>query len=264
MKMKKLAITLSALAALTGSAFAADMAPAPAPYAKAPVMVAPVANWTGCYIGAGWGYGVLDNERSGSDPTRPSSTSAAKGWLGSVGGGCDYQFGGGSPFGPIIIGAFADYDPSSIKGNFGDPFNDSHHGVQKMSDAWFAGARVGLLVAPNVMTYVNGGFTGAHFNQINIVTASGGTVDGGLSLPSQNANGWFLGSGIEYSFNFLPLNGLFWRNEYRYASYDNFDQHYTHPTFIGSSVVHNSIDVQTFTTSLVWRFNWTGPVAARY
>jgi outer membrane immunogenic protein len=252
--MKKLAITLSAFAALTGSAFAADL-PART-YSKAPVMVAPAPSWTGCYISGGWGYGVLDDERSGSNSTRPNSTSAAKGWLGSVGGGCDYQFAGAAPLGPIVIGAFADYDPSNIKGNYGDPFNDSHSGTQKLSDAWFAGARAGLLVTPNVLTYVNAGWTGAHINQINILTASGGTVDGGLSLPAKTMNGWFLGSGIEYAFTFLPINGLFWKNEYRYASYNSYDQNYTHPTFIGSSIVHNSIDVQTFTTSVVYRFGW--------
>jgi outer membrane immunogenic protein len=260
--MKKLVLALTAVAAFTGSALAADL-PAHT-YSKAPAVVAAAPNWTGCYIGAGWGYGMLDDERSGSFPTRPNSTSAAKGWLGSVGGGCDYQFGGSSPFGPIVVGAFADYDPSSIKGNYGDPFNDAHSGTQKMSSAWFAGARAGVLVTPNVLTYVNGGWTAAHINQINILTASGGIVDGGLSLPAANLNGWFLGSGIEYAFTFLPINGLFWKNEYRYASYGSYDQHYTHPTFIGGSVVHNSIDVQTFTTSLVYRFNWSGPVVAKY
>lgn len=247
--MKKvLFASLASFALVTVPALAADMS-----YKSAPMMAAPVANWTGCYVNAGWGYGLLDDERYGTNGTRPTSASAAKGWLGSFGGGCDYQI-AGSFLGPLVIGGFADYAAMDITGNYGDPFNDTHHGRQTMRDAWYAGARAGVLVTPNLLTYVSAGWTGAYINQINIVTASGGTVDGGLYLPAQNLNGWFLGSGLEYAFNFLPVKGLFWRNEYRYATYDNYNQNYIHPNGPGSATVHNRVDVQTFTTSLVWRF----------
>lgn len=52
--MKKLVVALSAVAAFTAPAFAADMA------TKAPLRAAPVAyapSFTGCYVGAGGGYG---------------------------------------------------------------------------------------------------------------------------------------------------------------------------------------------------------------
>jgi outer membrane immunogenic protein len=49
--MKRLVLALAGVAALTGSAAAADLGqPAPAPYYKAPVY-APVYNWSGFYIG---------------------------------------------------------------------------------------------------------------------------------------------------------------------------------------------------------------------
>ena len=57
---------------------------------------------------------------------------------------------------------------------------------------------------------------------------------------------------------FLPINGLFWKTEYRFAEYDNYDQNYMHSGFLAAAVVHNSVDVQTITSSLVWRFNWMG------
>ena len=87
-----------------------------------------------------------------------------------------------------------------------------------------------------------------------------------LSLPSRDVSGWFLGSGLEYAFTFLPINGLFWKNEYRYASYDNYNQNYLHNGTPGTRfVVHNRLDVQTITTSLVYRFNWGGgPMVAKY
>jgi outer membrane immunogenic protein len=248
--MKKIILAVLATAALTGSAFAADMRPAPA-------MVAPAPSWTGCYLNAGWGYGLLDDERYGTGAGgRPNSTSAAKGWLGSFGGGCDYQI-GGSFLGPLVIGAFADYAAMNLTGNYGDPFNDTHYGRQTMRDAWYVGGRAGVLVTPNLLSYVNIGWTGGHINRINILTASGGPVLGGLYLPGQNVNGWFLGSGLEYAITSLPVRGLFWRNEYRYANYDNYNQNYIHTDGLpGIRTVHNRVDVQTITSSLVWRFGY--------
>jgi outer membrane immunogenic protein len=52
--MKKFALAALILAVSAAAASAADMAPAPY-YTKAPVVVAPVYNWTGFYIGANAG-----------------------------------------------------------------------------------------------------------------------------------------------------------------------------------------------------------------
>src|SRR5437899_3337111 len=59
--MKKLVAHVTALTLLAaGSAVAADMRMP----VKAPPPVAPLAayNWTGCYVGAGGGYGMFDQE----------------------------------------------------------------------------------------------------------------------------------------------------------------------------------------------------------
>ena len=86
--MKRVFFALVSLAALTGTAAAADLPPrlAPAPYYKAPVAI-PVYNWTGFYIGinGGGGFG-----RSQWDTTGGFNTSG-----GLVGGtvGYNYQFG---------------------------------------------------------------------------------------------------------------------------------------------------------------------------
>ena len=53
--MKKILLALTAVAAMTGSASAADLGARP--YVKAP-MAAPVANWTGFYIFGGGGGGL--------------------------------------------------------------------------------------------------------------------------------------------------------------------------------------------------------------
>jgi outer membrane immunogenic protein len=201
---------------------------------------------------------MLDDERSVTNPTFPNSTSAGKGWLGAFGGGCDYQF-NGSPIGPIVVGAFGDYDLANITGSYGDPSNITHTGTQTERDAWYVGGRAGVLITPTLLSYIDGGWTGAQINQINIVTATGTPVRGGLNLPAANPTGWFIGGGTEYAFTWLPINGLFWKNEYRFASYENYDQNYiTAGGVPGARIVHNSLDVQTITSSLVWRFNWTG------
>jgi outer membrane immunogenic protein len=84
------------------------------PVYKAAPAPAPDYSWTGCYLSAGAGYGLLDDERYvHGTATIERTDSGAKGWLGTVGGGCDYQL-GGTPFGPIVIGAFGDWDPSKM------------------------------------------------------------------------------------------------------------------------------------------------------
>src|SRR5438093_1321005 len=100
-------------------AMAADM-----PLKAAP-RPAPVYNWTGCYVGAGGGYGMFNQEMNFVEtaPLKPfvgvQTTSGGRGWFGTVGVGCDYQFGE-----RWIIGAFADYDfGSGIKGDVNFPIN---------------------------------------------------------------------------------------------------------------------------------------------
>ena len=92
--MKKLVVALTAFAAFTAPALAADMA------AKAPVRAAPVAyapSWTGCYIGGGGGYGMYESRhRSSSDwPARAIKLPVDQRWTWLVRhlrAGCDYQF----------------------------------------------------------------------------------------------------------------------------------------------------------------------------
>ena len=63
--MKKLVLALTALAAFTGSAAAADLAARP--YTKAPMM-APVPSWTGFYLFGGFGYGLWEADTYTDDP----------------------------------------------------------------------------------------------------------------------------------------------------------------------------------------------------
>jgi outer membrane immunogenic protein len=227
--MKKFAIAITAVAAFTGSAVAADM-PVRAPYI-APVVTA--YNWTGCYIGAGGGYGMYNQDVSNSFFGPETLTLGGRGWFGTAQVGCDYQV-----MPSIVIGAFGDWDFGSIKGT-------SIFGDEKLSWSWAAGGRIGWVALPNLLAYVSGGYTEAHFDQINL--------DASDYIPATTYKGWFLGSGYEYGLGFMP--GLFWKTEYRFADY----QAQTLPLVClgGCSDTFDSHKyVQTIRSELVYRFNW--------
>jgi outer membrane immunogenic protein len=122
---------------------------------------------------------------------------------------------------------------------------------EKESSAWAAGGRIGYLITPSVLTYVNGGWTQTNFDQMDVVRSNGTAT--GISYPAHTYQGWFIGSGFEYAFTWLPINGLFVRTEYRYSTFQKNDL-----TATNGNVLHAEKQVQTATTSLVWRFNWGG------
>jgi outer membrane immunogenic protein len=75
-------------------------------------------------------------------------------------------------------------------------------------------------------------------------------------LGQNTYNGWFLGSGFEYSFDFLP--GLFFKTEYRYSTYNNANLPIQQAGVTPTLAVNSTKYVQMVSTELVWRFNWFG------
>jgi outer membrane immunogenic protein len=268
--MKRLLLSsLAGLILTAGSAFAADLY-TPAPAYKAPPPPPPAVSWTGCYVDAGAGYGMMNDRAfdelfppvgiAGATALTPTFNSGGEGWLGRLGGGCDYQIGS-----RLVVGAFADYDFTGLQGNFQEAVIGLI-GTEKESSAWAAGGRVGFLVTPSLLTYVDGGFTQASFDAFSLVSSlSLPAVPTGLNYPAQTYNGWFVGGGTEYALSdFLPLNGFFWRTEYRYADYQAADLPILFsgvPIGLGTNMQKN---IQTITTGLVWRFNFSGLTGARY
>jgi outer membrane immunogenic protein len=262
--MKKfLLLAFASVALLPVSALAADMG-APA-YKAPPPPPPPVMTWTGCYVDGGVGYGLWNQDDY--DETFPTLTafgttvtSGGRGWLGRIGGGCDYQFTTGG-FGDWVVGAFGNYDFMDLKGSFGTSVLD-FSGDEKESGAWYVGGRIGYLVTPSLLTYFSGGYTQTRFDQVNLFVASNPNASVGLFVPATTFHGWFLGGGTEYALNWswLPIRGLFLRTDYRYGSYDAIDNQFLTtatgaPSGIGE---HSQKFVQTITSELVWKFNWTG------
>jgi outer membrane immunogenic protein len=195
-------------------------------YAARPILKAPPAvyNWTGFYVGGGFGYGMfnLDTQWTGVfDPfTMPlTQKQGGRGWLGTATVGGDFQFSD-----RIVAGVFADYDWARIKGNI--QYQTAFEvGTVKETAAWAVGARVGWLVTPAILSYINGGYTQARFSEVHLVNNHFGNQLFGANIdtvPGHTYGGWFVGSGVEAKLDGLgPVGqGWFWRTEYRYAKYN--------------------------------------------
>ena len=251
-----------------GAASAADLPMKAAP----PVAAAPT--WTGCYLDGGVGYSVWNNDHSttfAASPTTSATThDGGNGWLGRVGGGCDWQLSG--ELSNWVIGGFADYDFVGARGsnspseliNFGGGIGFTPITANvKQTGTWYAGGRIGYIALPGLLTYVNAGAAGTRFSQGSEFSTFTGTPIN-FGYPGWSSNGWFVGGGTEYR---LPwFNGLFLRSEYRYASFGNrnlAEVNTTTGVATGNVLTIKTID-QTVTTGLVWKFNWGGPVVAKY
>jgi outer membrane immunogenic protein len=169
LKRKKLAIALTAIAAFTAPAIAADM-PVRAPVYQPP---APVYNWTGFWISGGGGGGLWNADSnvvafpSGLGITRDQRLGGS-GWFGTVGAGWDWQW-----TSSWVFGIFGDGQFVEIRGSVSDPFNGIE-GREKLRDSWAAGVRLGYLVAPNVYSYVNAGYTGSEWSGTTLTSLVGG------------------------------------------------------------------------------------------
>lgn len=187
-----------ALASLT--TFAADLPQRPE--YKAPVMVAPVAPWTGCYIGAdlgaGWGEGKISSTTNANSVSKSSNAKFVAG--GQI--GCDYQV-GAWVFGIRNLTNWADLSNSRTFAN---------GNRAELTSNWFdlLTGRVGYTVQPNWLLYFQGG--GAYRQATVKEYNAAGTQIGQIS---NNKTGWTVGAGSEYKF--APHWSVF--AEYNYVDF---------------------------------------------
>jgi outer membrane immunogenic protein len=192
-----------------------------------------------------------------------SATVAAAGWEPSV----PDTTGRSTPIGSSwVIGILGDGQFGNIRGNVSDTFSDLA-GQETLRTSYAGGVRVGYLVAPNVLSYVNGGYSGSQW--------SGSTLSsvalGGPALTSTGTfsrNGWFIGGGVENNLDIFGISfpGLFMKTEYRAAYFGNINLPETVIATGAPALTTPTFKTwnETVTTSLVYRFNWTGPVVAKY
>jgi len=244
--MKKALTATVALVAFgaTVPALGADLY-ARAPYAKAPPYVTPLYNWTGFYLGGHLGGVFSNNTNFGGLATGNNGNGRL---LGGLQGGADYQF---SP--NWVIGAEAQY--SWIAGNNGSiifpggtVYTNNQHGLGSLT------GRFGYTWGPGLV-YVKGGYGFSDNNESVINTVTGMRVP--FAFTGDHTNGWTVGAGVEYMFT------QNWSGKLEYQYYNFGNSSFTAPAAL---VPFGSFrtDDHVVKAGINYRFNWGGPVVARY
>ena len=298
--MKKLAIAaVKASALLTGivTASAADLA-----YKAAPVPMAPaVFSWTGFYIGANVG-GAWTNANGGSDfaplfppfivlPPAVAIPTVIPGQLASlVGDGRRSGVIGGGQIGynwqvnQFVLGFEADAVGSGLKGSsatasrtvgapiFAVPVTQTVTLDSGRID-WMASFRGRAGFAVNqALFYVTGGAAVAEFggSRTTLVNGPGIDIPAGTFTATNGGSstrwGWTVGGGIEWAFN----QNWSVAGEYRHTDFGNRAQTFDIPSGLAAAPIFftgtssSRLTVDQATARLNYRFNWGGPVVARY
>jgi outer membrane immunogenic protein len=241
--MKKILLALVALATITAAAPAsgADLG-ARSYYKQAPAYAAPIYNWTGFYIG-----GHLGGAFSGSHDFNGAvlSDSSAR-LLGGVQAGIDWQFAPNWVLG--TEGQYSWLGKNNLTANFpgGYVYTNDQRGLGSIT------ARVGYTWGPGLV-YVKGGW--AYSDNNERVTLAGAPIP--FLLDGDHNNGWTVGAGVEYM---VAPN---WSVKGEYMYYDFGSSRFVSPAALAPfGSFHN--DDHTLKAGLNYRFNFAGPVVARY
>jgi outer membrane immunogenic protein len=274
--MKNLALVLAALGLGTVAASATDM-PLPAPrYTKAPVAVAPVATWTGCYIGANVGYSWGDG--SSGLALQPSVgafgangalfdgryTGSPSGALGGGQVGCNYQSG------MFVVGIEADIDylgaskTASRAGLIqGLPFAGTVS--QKLDWLGSVRGRVGISPGSNWLLYATGGLAYGNVSFSHRFSQDDGVLppSGWAGALNDVRTGWIAGAGVEY----MVTPNWTVKGEYLY-----YDLGSTRVVGLPFNQPANGLGADGLYTTrgsiaragLNYKFGWGGPVGVKY
>ncbi|HXD45082.1 MAG TPA: outer membrane protein [Pseudolabrys sp.] len=210
---------------------AADL---PRPAYKAPQYLspAPVFSWTGFYIGPHVGYGWSRFSGDGDSRT-------AKGWLGGVQAGYNYQIG------QFVIGIEGEYSWADVK--LDEPL---FGGTLSLKNDYFATAAARLGYAfDRSLVYAK---LGAAWTRDKW---DGNDGIGGTVSATSNRTGWLLGAGYEYAI----WNNLSVKIEYNYLKFGSVTPSFT---TTGTLTVEGSgdvkLDTQIVKVGLNYRFGGTG------
>lgn len=115
-----------------------------APASMAPPASAPAYSWNGCYLAAGAGAGMFNDEHhlaayGAVVGQTQNSTTGGNGLVGRFGAGCDYQVASRI----VVVGAFGNVDLSNMAGTMSE---SGIIGKETEHWAWSIGARAGYLL----------------------------------------------------------------------------------------------------------------------
>ena len=259
--MNKLLLAGFALALVSAPAVAADL-----PMKAAPPMVAPIAvyNWTGFYIGGHIGGGWADQgavELAPGTNAFPTGTVFAgknmSGFLGGVQGGYNWQINN------IVLGVEGEYTWADVSGTATTVstvprfLGFSSISTAKLQDIALVTGRLGY-AANNWLFYVKGGGAWGQGKSFSFNNNANGTLFD-TSSASADRSGWVVGVGAEWGF--APNWSA--KIEYNYIDFGS-----TKVTLNSSngtqSFVSSSETVNIVKAGVNYRFNWGGPVVAKY
>jgi outer membrane immunogenic protein len=275
--LKKLVVALLFVVAGTVGTSAADLART---YSKAPVVVAPIYNWTGFYVGLNAG-GAWNESNPTTTTLFPvaayfadSSVTAIgqvgnqhinrSGFTGGVTGGYNWQISN------AVIGVEADFNYFGIKGSstatalYPCCAPTSFTINSSVSTDWLATVRgrVGFLATPALLLYGTGGLAVANVKANYLFTDTFAAANESASI-STTRYGWTAGVGGEYAL----MNGWSIKAEYLYVDLGR-ARTTSNNLFVGIP-----LPLQTFThtvnlTSNIGRvginYKFGGPAVARY
>ncbi|MGB6441533.1 MAG: outer membrane protein [Methyloceanibacter sp.] len=222
--MKKFLLTSALVVLSVGSAYAADMAPRPAP-------PPPAYSWNGLYWGVNIGYSWGQSKNDVTLQVAPGvfgTASASRDVNGVIGG---FQSGYNYQFGQWVWGFETDFQASGQKGsevlqiNADPTFLNTDHKLK-----WFgtSRSRLGVLWTPNTLLY---GTFGVAYGQVQEdAIISRGVQSASLTFKDWKA-GWTAGAGIETTLG----NGWTAKLEYLYVDLGRNREHhrYTGPGYSG-------------------------------
>jgi outer membrane immunogenic protein len=260
-----IAFGLSLLGLGAAPALAADL-PVKAPR-PAPIAMAPVYNWTGCYIGGHVGGGWFRDDQTrvgivplpGAAPGAPLNNDFGSGrgssFIGGGQAGCDYQFANTWVVGIQGMGSFGRLRETHVNPSFPTFFSET-----TIKHLITATGRVGYLVVPEVLLYVKGGAAWTRAEHV-----STGTVP--IVFLSESATsdrfGWTVGGGLEWMF----AQGWSVFAEYNYLDFGTERVTFTRgPLAVAGFETIADIRVRAHTAmvGLNYKFNFGGPIVARY
>lgn len=240
------------------SAHAADLAARP--YTKAPpMMVEPVYNWTGFYIGADAGYGWGRDRHTDLTPgggfwtdgitNGDAQTISPKG---AVYGG---QIGYNWQFSNWVFGLEGQFNGADIKRTEASIFFPATDSLRSKIDFYTTvTGRIGYAFN-NWLPYIKGGYAGAQLKTTNF------DIFGDSLNHSQWQSGFVVGGGLEYAFAGNWIVGV----EYNYMDFGR--KNFTgvdSPVgiFAGTESFKDHLTISTVTGRISYKFG--GPVVARY
>jgi outer membrane immunogenic protein len=249
--MKNFLTAAAALLALTAPALAADMAPAPRAYTKAPPPpVVQVWNWTGFYIGGNVGGAwarsdVTDVDGFASDATPGTVTAVRKsGFLGGGQAGYNWQA-GQFVFGIEGDGGYMDIGRSVL---LTGTSSDTMVGLRSAAYGDITG-RAGF-AWDRALLYVKGGY--AIMGKQDVFSTLAGFTRSG---SNDTNSGYTVGAGVEYKFT--PN----WSAKLEYMYFD-FRHDLNFSLIPGTFLFNQNLRIDTVKFGLNYMFG--GPVVAKY